>query len=70
MENKIEKNYNLFNKCKSALRYEVNPLKRKRLVDVLYKIKLYGELIKDSEELSESEKYMLDVIDKRKIPDC
>ena len=66
----IDKNFNLFNKCKSALRHEVDSTRRRKLIDILYKIKLYGELVKDDESLSEEEKYMIEMINNRKIPEC
>ena len=69
MMGQIDKNFDLFNRCKSALRKEVDDKKRRKLIDVLYKIKLYGELV-DEEELTEDEKYKLELIKKREIPEC
>ena len=66
----VEKKFTLFNKCKKKLRTEANPIARKKLIDTLYMIKLYGDLIIDKEDLSESEREMLEQINKRSIPTC
>lgn len=66
----IEKKYIMFTTFSKKYRYEANRERRQRLANVLFRLKLYSDVMLDKEDLSESEKTMLEHINKRNILPC
>lgn len=70
-EKEIELKFNTFFNLKRKYKYEVNKVKRQELVNALFKLQLYSEIMLDETDLSESEKEMLTTIYKRNVtPMC